>query len=127
MKRLLGVAAALLALFASGALFGWKGVVLVMTLLIAWLLLQFARLMKLMGMASKGPVGRVASAAALADQLRAGMKMVDVLPLAGSLGEKLAGEVQRYGWTDAGGARIEVDLGGDGRVQRWTLIPADAP
>jgi len=126
MKRLLGIAVALVALFASGALFGWKGVVLVMTVLIAWLLLQFARLMKLMGMASKGPVGRVASAAALNGQLRAGMKMVDLLPLAGSLGEKLPGTVQRYGWTDAGGARVEVELGGDGRVQRWTLIPADA-
>ena len=126
MKRVIGVAAALLALVASGALFGWKGVILVMTLLIGGLLLQFVRLMSLMGLAAKGPVGRVTSAASLDGRLRAGMKMVDLLPLAGSLGEKLPGTPTRYAWTDAGGARLEVELGDDGRVQRWTLIPADA-
>ena len=126
MNRWIASALALVALFAGGILFGWKGVVLVMTMLIAWLLVQFARLMKLMGMASKGPVGRVASAAALNGQIRERMKMVDLLPLTGSLGRKVSDAPQRYDWTDAGGARVEVELA-DGRVLRWTLIPADQP
>lgn len=114
----------LIALFAGGIVFGWKGVVLVMTALILWLLVEFSRLMKLMGMASKGPVGRVQSAAALNASLRQGMKLVDVLPLTGSLGEKLEGG--GYAWADASGARVEVLLA-DGRVASWTLLPSAAP
>ncbi len=120
MNRWLGIALALAALFAGGLLFGWKGVVLVMTGLIFWLLLEFRKLMRLMGMAAKGPVGRVASAA-LDAKLRPGMKLVDLLALSGSLGEKSADEPPSYAWTDAGGARVDVVLE-DGKVVRWTLI-----
>ncbi|WP_077038443.1 hypothetical protein [Pelomonas sp. KK5] len=120
MSRLLRIVVAIAALFAAGALGGWKGVVLVMAVLIVILLVQFWQLMKLMGMAQKGPVGRVADAAALGAKLREGMKLVDVLPLAGSLGEAIEGG---YRWTDAGGARVDVALR-DGRITGWTAHAA---
>ena len=114
------LALAVAALFVGGIVFGWKGVVLVMTALIFWLLLEFSKLMRLMGMASKGPMGRVQSAEALNASLRAGLKLVDVLPLTGSLGQKVADTPPTYAWSDAGGARVEVVLM-DGKVASWTL------
>lgn len=125
MNRWVAIVLGIVALFAGGLLFGWKGVVLVMAVLIGWMLVEFWKLMRLMGMASKGPVGRVQSAAALNERLRPGLKLVDVLPMTGSLGEKLGDAPLSYGWTDAGGARVEIVLQ-QGRLLSWQLIQPDA-
>ncbi len=125
MNRWVAIVLGIVALFAGGLLFGWKGVVLVMAVLIGWMLVEFWKLMRLMGMASKGPVGRVQSAAALNERLRPGLKLVDVLPMTGSLGEKLGDAPLSYAWTDAGGARVEIVLQ-QGRLLSWQLIQPDA-
>lgn len=137
MNPLIGSALALAAFVAGGLLYGWKGVILALTVVVFWLLLQFSRLMRTMRAASDGPVGRVDSAVMLNSKLRAGMKMLEVLPLTGSLGRKVAAAPgsastsstsasETWAWTDAGDMRVELQFEG-GKLARWTLIrPAEA-
>lgn len=132
MNPLIGSALALAAFIAGGLLYGWKGVMLALTVVVFWLLLQFSRLMRTMRAASEGPVGRIGSAVMLQSKLREGMKMLEVLPLTGSLGTKVAadGDAETWAWTDAGEARIELVFEA-GKLARWTLARpiegADAP
>lgn len=132
MNPLIGSALALAAFIAGGLLYGWKGVILALTVVVFWLLLQFSRLMRTMRAASEGPVGRIGNAVMLHAKLREGMKMLEVLPLTGSLGTKVAadGDAETWAWTDAGEARIELVFEA-GKLARWTLARpiegADAP
>jgi len=130
----LGWALAALALVAGYAGWGWRGLVLAVTVIAFWLLLQFNRALRAMRQAAQAPVGRVASAVMLHARLKPGMPLVDILPIAGSLGQSLpvgpaeAG-VERYLWQDAGGRRVVVELRG-GRLQSWQIdptMPGEAP
>lgn len=120
MNQWIGGALALAALVLGGVLYGWKGVILALTAVVFWLLMQFTRLMRVMRMATSSPVGHVDSAVMLNAKLKPGMKLVDVLPLTLSLGRKTAGAPETYVWTDQGGVSVEVVLEG-GRVARWNL------
>lgn len=125
MNNWIGSGLALVALVGGGLLYGWQGVILALTVVVFWLLLQFSRLMRVMKAASEGPVGRVESAVMLNARLRAGMRLVEVLPLTRSLGQKISDSPETFGWTDAGGARVELVLDA-GRVSRWTLLRPEA-
>ena len=122
MTKLTGAALALAALLTGGFFFGWQGVILAMTGIIFALLLQFTRLMKLMRSASEAPVGHVDSAVMLNARMREGLRLVDVIPLTHSLGEKLpvAAPEEGYVWTDQGGSRVELVFEG-GKLKRWQL------
>lgn len=120
MNQWIGGALALAALVLGGVLYGWKGVILALTAVVFWLLMQFTRLMRVMRMATSSPVGHVDSAVMLNAKLKPGMKLVDVLPLTLSLGRKTADAPETYVWTDQGGVSVEVVLEG-GRVARWNL------
>lgn len=120
MNQWIGGALALAALVLGGVLYGWKGVILALTAVVFWLLMQFTRLMRVMRMATSSPVGHVDSAVMLNAKLKPGMKLVDVLPLTLSLGRKTADAPETYVWTDSGGVSVEVVLEG-GRVARWKL------
>lgn len=120
MNQWIGGALALAALVLGGVLYGWKGVILALTAVVFWLLMQFTRLMRVMRMATSSPVGHVDSAVMLNAKLKPGMKLVDVLPLTLSLGRKTADAPETYVWTDQGGVSVEVVLEG-GRVARWKL------
>jgi hypothetical protein len=124
MNKLTGVALTLAALFAGGVFYGWQGVILALTVIVFWLLLQFSRLMRAMKAAGESPIGRIDSAVMLNAKLRSGMKLVDVLPLTRSLGEKTSTEPETYRWTDDGGVRVELVLA-DGRLTNWRLIRPD--
>lgn len=128
MNPLIGSALALAAFIAGGLLYGWKGVILALTIVVFWLLLQFSRLMRTMRAASDGPVGQVGSAVMLHAKLREGMKMLEVLPLTGSLGSKVAADAasasETWAWTDAGAVRVELRFEG-GKLARWTLVRPD--
>ncbi|WP_271007452.1 hypothetical protein [Paucibacter sp. B51] len=127
MNTWIGSALALVALVGGGLVYGWQGVILALTVVVFWLLLQFSRLMRVMRAASEAPIGRVESAVMLNAKLRAGMKLVDVLPLTRSLGQKISEQPEVYGWTDAGGVRVELHMEG-GTVRSWSLLrPEDAP
>ena len=123
MNPWVGVGLALLALIAGGVLLGWQGVIFAMTGVVFWLLLQMSRLMRLMKSAGSAPMGSVANAVMLSSKLHAGMKLVDLITLTGSLGVKQAPET--FAWRDAGGDTVEVVLK-KGRLTEWRLLRADA-
>lgn len=125
MNQWIGGALALAALILGGVLFGWQGVVLALSGVVFWLLMQFSRLMRIMRMANSSPVGHVDSAVMLNTQLRAGMRLLDVLPLTRSLGQKLSGDPETWRWADAGGVRVELVLE-NGRIKHWQLIRPEA-
>jgi hypothetical protein len=125
MNQWIGGALALAALVLGGVLYGWKGVILALTGVVFWLLMQFTRLMRVMRMAGSSPVGHVDSAIMLNAKLKPGMKLVDVLPLTLSLGRKTADTPETYVWADQGGLSVEVVLE-QGRVSRWTLQRPEA-
>lgn len=122
MNTAFGVGLALLALLLGGALLGWQGVIFATTGIVFWLLLQMSRLMRLMKSAGSAPMGSVANAVMLSAKLHAGMKLVDLITLTGSLGVKLAPET--FAWRDAGGDAVEVVLK-KGRLTEWRLVRAD--
>ena len=121
MNQWIGWALALAALVLGGVFFGWQGVILALTGLVFWLLMQFTRLMRVMRMANSSPLGHVASAVMLNAKLKPGMKLVDVIPLTLSLGRKTAEAPETYVWTDAGGVSVEVVME-NARVARWNLV-----
>jgi hypothetical protein len=105
---------------------GWPGVALGVTLVVFWLLLQFSRAMRVMQQAGRAPVGQVDSAVMLHTKLRRGMRLLDILPLTRSLGQKVADDPETFVWTDASGARVRVELQA-GACTRWTLERPDEP
>jgi hypothetical protein len=121
MNAWIGSFLALAALVGGGLLYGWRGVILALSVVVFWLLLQFSRLMRVMGTVQRAPVGQLGNAVMFQAQLKPGLKMLDLLPLAGSLGRKQQDSPLTYEWTDAGGVRVEVVMEG-GRLDRWQLI-----
>ncbi|MCE4557358.1 hypothetical protein [Pelomonas cellulosilytica] len=122
MNPWIGTGLALASLLVGGALLGWQGAIFATTGIVFWLLLQITRLMRIMKLAGSAPLGSVANAVMLGSQLHAGMKLVDLIALAGSLGVKQAPET--FLWRDAGGDAVEVVLR-KGRLADWRLIRAD--
>lgn len=108
---------------------GWPGVVLGVTVVVFWLLLQFSRSLRVMQKAGAAPLGQVANAVMFHSRLRQGLTLLQVLPLAGSLGRRPEGESQAAGadetfiWADAAGDQVALVLRG-GRLQQWTLTRA---
>jgi hypothetical protein len=74
-----------------------------------------------MRQAGRAPVGQVASAVMLHAKLAPGMRLIDILPLANSLGEKVADDPETFVWRDATGASVRVELV-DGRCRRWQVV-----
>lgn len=130
MNAIWGWALAVLAVAVGWMQWGWRGVFLAVTVIVFWLLLQFSRAVRVMRLAAAAPVGEVPSAVMLHARLRPGMRLMEILPLTRSLGERLvttedppdaAGvDVERFVWRDASGAHVRVELV-RGRLQSWTL------
>jgi hypothetical protein len=99
---------------------GWRGVVLALTLIVFWLLLQFSRALRVLRVAGRAPVGHVQSAAMLNARLQAGSRLPQILALTRSLGSKIADDPETFEWRDAGGDAVRVELH-EGRLARWTL------
>lgn len=101
---------------------GWKGVLLAVSGIVFWLLMQFTRALRAMRTAGGAPVGHVGSAVMLQARLKPRMRLMDVILLTRSLGEKLADETpdtaETFRWTDASGAAVTLRLRG-GRVTDW--------
>lgn len=128
MSGALGWALAAAAIAAGYAAWGWSGVVLAVTLIVFWLLLQFSRALRVLRTAGNAPVGHVDSAVMLNVKLQAGMRLPQILALTKSLGHKLADDPETFEWRDAGGDAVRVELH-NGRSTRWMLQRAggDAP
>ncbi|MBC7939229.1 MAG: hypothetical protein H7Z19_05595 [Chitinophagaceae bacterium] len=113
----LGVAAGYVA-------YGWPGVVLALSVVVFWLLLQFSRALRVMRLAAGRPVGRVDSAVMLHSKLHAGLRLVDLLKLTRSLGTRLSDPAdtahEGYAWRDDAGDLVEVEFV-QGRTSVWRL------
>ncbi len=124
----LGWLLAVAAVAAGQILYGWRGVVLALSVVVFWLLLQFSRALRAMRQAGRAPVGRVPSAVMLHARLQRGQRLVDVIGLAGSLGQRRtepAEQPERWAWADDSGAEVVAELHA-GKLERWTLVRTDA-
>lgn len=122
LNAVIGWGLAVVAIAVGYTQYGWRGVVLGVTVVVFWLLLQFTRALRAMREASAAPVGQVASAVMLHSKLVAGQRLIDVLKLTRSLGERqdaAAGE-ERYVWRDESGASVTLTLT-HGRLSAWQL------
>lgn len=124
MNPWIGVGLAIAALVLGGLLMGWQGAIFATTGIIFWLLLQISRLMRVMKTAGAAPMGSVRNAVMLNSKLHEGMKLVDLIGLAGSLGVKQAPET--YAWHDAQGDTVQVVLK-KGKLAEWRLVRAAEP
>ena len=100
--------------------YGWPGVVLALTVVVFWLLLQFSQVLRTLRIASQRPVGMVPSAVMLNARLHAGMRLPQVLRLTLSLGRKVSEEPEVWAWADDSGDEVQVQLQG-ARVASWAL------
>jgi hypothetical protein len=124
MNPAFGWALAALAVAAGWAGWGLPGVVLAITVITFWLMLQFSRALRVMRMAAGRPVGHVDSAVMLNSKLAARMTMMQVIPLTRSLGERVGGD-DTWRWVDTGGDRLTLRFE-RGRLAHWSLERAGA-
>jgi hypothetical protein len=116
-----GLAAAAIAAGYWG--WGWPGVVLGVTVVVFWLLLQFSRSLRVLKNAGSAPVGRIDSAVMLHSQLQSGMRLMQVVQLTRSLGRKVGDAPERWAWADTGGAMVTLAFE-QGRLVSWDLARA---
>ncbi|MBL8353212.1 MAG: hypothetical protein JNL87_23210 [Burkholderiaceae bacterium] len=126
MNATIGWALAVLGVALGYVQFGWHGVLLAVSGIVFWLLLQFTQTLRVLRTAGASPKGMVPSAVMLQSRLQVGQRLLDVVKLSRSLGHKLSDKPESYAWADESGARVTVVLH-KGRVSQWTLErPADA-
>jgi len=120
----IGWALAVAAVAVGYAGYGWRGVLLAITVVVFWLLLQFSRALRVMRLAAQAPVGQVPSAVMLHAKLHPGMPLMAVIKLTRSLGRKVRDEPETFAWRDESGAEVEIEFAG-GRCQVWRLTRAE--
>jgi len=125
MNPVAGWALAAAAVVVGGVGYGWRGVALAVSAVAFWLLLQFSRTLRVMRAAAARPLGRVDSAVMLQSKLAPGMRMLQIVALAGSLGRKLGDDPECFAWHDGGGDRVRLEFSA-GRLARWQLERAAA-
>jgi hypothetical protein len=112
------LAAALVAI--GWATYGWQGVLLAVSAVVFWLLLQFSRAMRAMRQAGQAPVGHVDSAVMLNAKLQPGMTMLQVIGLTKSLGRRLDSGDDHWAWNDEGGSTVRLQFQ-SGKLARFEL------
>lgn len=125
-----GWALAALAVAIGYVQWSWPGVVLAVTMIVFWLLLQFSRALRVLRNAGRAPMGEVPNAVMLHARLQQGQRLPQILAITKSLGTKLADDPETFEWRDAGGDTVRVELR-HGKLERWSLQRAadlaDAP
>ena len=132
MNPIIGWGLAAAAVAAGWTAWGVPGVVLALTVISFWLVLQFSRALRVMRLASSRPVGLVDSAVMLNARLASGMTMMQVLPITRSLGERVGegggpgrADDDTWRWRDAGGDSVTLRFNG-GKLAGWQLVRAVA-
>jgi hypothetical protein len=108
--------------------YGWPGVLLAVSVVVFWLLLQFSRALRLMRTAAQQPMGSVKSALMLQTRMHSGLRLADVMKMTGSFGVPLrplrgtatSEGTESYVWTDSGGDALQITLQA-GKVTAWKL------
>jgi hypothetical protein len=115
-----GWALAVVALVVGWIGYGWRGLVLALTVVVFWLLLQFSRTLRVLRSAAGSPVAHVDNAVMLHARLRKGMRLPEVIALTRSLGRKVRDDPETFVWRDGGGDEVTLEFVA-GRCQRWQL------
>lgn len=127
MNPLLGWTLAALAMASGYVGYGAAGLVLALTVVAFWLLLQFSRALRVMRRAAGHALGRTDNAVMLYARLRPGMTLLRIVALTRSLGEKLGDEPECWCWRDDAGDAVCVELhkgrASDMRLERMR-VPA---
>ena len=130
MNAIVGWSLAVLAVAAGWWGYGWQGVVMAISVIVFWLLLQFSRAMRAMKTAATSPKGRVGSAVMLNAKLKPGMTLMQVITLTQSLGERVSDTPETWAWVDDGESRVTLVFEG-AKLQSWQLArpepKADSP
>ena len=124
MSTLLGWALAVVAVAIGYVQWGWPGVVLAITLIAFWLLLQFSRALRALRAAAQAPVGHVDNAVMLHAKLHAGQRLPEILKVTRSLGIKVSDQPEVFEWRDAAGDAVRIELV-RGKLRHWDLKRAD--
>jgi hypothetical protein len=111
------------AIAAGWWVYGWQGIVLAVTVIVFWMLLQFNRATRVLQRAGQRPIGEIDSIVMMQAKLAHGQNMQEVIALAGSLGRKFS-ERDEWQWTDLGGNEIVVTFR-RGVVVRWAVARQD--
>ncbi|HET9641896.1 MAG TPA: hypothetical protein VFP68_00710 [Burkholderiaceae bacterium] len=120
MNPIVGWGLAVVAIAFGYARYGWQGALFAITFVVFWLLLNFTRMMRVLSRAGKAPVGHVGSAVMLHSKLRPGMRVLDIISMTRSLGQRVSELPEVWRWTDDGRSSVEVTIE-NGRVSRWIL------
>ena len=124
MSALMSWGLALAAVVAGYVAYGWPGVVMALSVVVFWLLLQFSRALRTMRAATGRPIGTVKSAVMLHSKLHTGMRLMHLIKLTQSLGTPLDSgptpNPERFRWADDGDDAVTVELV-DGKLTRWSL------
>ena len=115
-------------LFGSFRSLGWWGFSLVASGIVFWLLQLTTRLMQTMERAADQPVGTVANAVMFHAQLHRDLRLLKVIGLAASLGQRIDNEDKTtdiFEWRDAGGDSVQCQFL-EGRLQQWSLARSNA-
>ena len=110
-------------LFLSFRAFGWWGFSLAASGVIFWLLQHTSRLLFSLERAADQPVGTVASAVMFHAQMHNGLRLLQVLSLAGSLGRIDSPQGQQpevFVWRDEAGDEVRCSFL-EGRLTEWAL------
>jgi hypothetical protein len=122
----IGWALAAAALVAGGLSYGWRGIVLALSVIAFWLLLQFSRTLRVLRNAAQSPLGHVDNAVMFNARLTMGLRLPDVMAMTRSLGRKVSDEPEVFAWRDGGGDEVELTFV-NGRCTLWQLRRAGAP
>ena len=110
-------------LFLSFRAFGWWGFSLVASGIIFWLLQHTSHLLFSLERAADQPVGTVPNAVMFHAQLHNGLRLLQVLSLAGSLGRLDSPQGQQpevFVWRDEAGDEVQCSFQ-EGRLMDWVL------
>jgi hypothetical protein len=106
--------------FVAWQIYGARGLVLAVSAIAFWLLLQFNRTVRVMKAAAQNPLAHVPSAVMFQAGLRPGLTMLQVVSTTRSLGRKVEGSDDDWVWSDEGGDSVRLHFE-RGRLARWQL------
>jgi len=121
MNPFVGWALAFVAVVAGWQAYGWQGVVIAVTAIVFWLLIQFSRALRVMRDAGQAPKGQVGSVVMLNAKLKPGMTLMQVITITQSLGDRVSETPETWAWHDEGGSRVSLVFE-RGRLQRWDMV-----